>query len=87
MDIQSRPNNLSKYEVLKTFDSLENLKEDFTEKNLKEKFKNGKELLEYLGEKLRSIRVYCNNCKIKDYCQDSYFETETKKKFYDKEKR
>jgi len=183
MDIQSRPNNLSKYKVLKTFDGLKNLKEDFTEKNLKRKSKNGKELLEYLEEKLLSIknighkiayvviknliyfgdtekyfgfrrselipllklpvdvhvknllcyrlrlcpahlynkissknkefrkelkeeickkskklnpidldilwyvgyqncnkRVYCNNCKIKDYCRDSYFETETRKK-------
>lgn len=190
MDIQSRPNNLSKYEVLKTFDGLENLKENFTEKNLKRKFKNAEKLLEDLEEKLLSIRnigpkityvvfrnlvcfgdtekyfgfkrnelipllklpvdvhvknllcyrlklcdadlydkikseskkfqkelkkeicdkskklnpidldilwyigyqncskrVYCNNCKIKKYCKDLYFETETRKQLKDKKRR
>lgn len=190
MDVQSRPNNLSKYKVLKIFDSLENLKENFAKKNLKEKFKNGEELLEYLEKKLRSIknigykiayvvirnlvcfgdtekyfglkrnelmpllklpvdvhvrnllcyrlrlcptnlydkiksenkefqnelkeeickkskklnpidldilwyigyqncnkRVYCNNCKIRDYCQDSYFEAETRKNLKDEKRR
>ena len=56
MDIQSRPNNLSKYEVLRTFDGVENLKEYFTEKNLKKKFEKGEELLEYLEKKLISIK-------------------------------
>lgn len=190
MDVQSRPNNLSKYKVLKIFDSLENLKEAFREKNLKEKFKNGEELLEYLEKKLRSIigigpkityviirnlvyfgntkkyfgfsrnelipllklpvdvhiknllcyrlklcpaglykkikpenrefqkelkekicrkskklnpidldilwyigyqncnrRVYCNNCKIRDHCQDPYFEIETRNKLKDQKQR
>ena len=188
MDIQSRPNNLSKYEVLKTFDNLkESLKKDFTEKNLKGKFKDEEKLLEYLEKKLLSIRnigpkiayvvirnlvcfgdpekyfglrqnklipllklpvdihvknllcyrlklvskqhydknwnsklfqddlkklcegitlnpidfdilwyigyqncskrVYCNNCKIKNYCQDSYFKTETRNKLKDEKRR
>jgi len=190
MDVQSRPNNLSKYKVLKIFDSLEEMKKDFTEKNLKGKFKNAEKLLGYLEEKLLSVknigykityvvvknlvffgdtekyfgfkqnelisslklpvdvhvksllcyrlelcpadlydkiksenkefqkelkeeickkskklnpidldilwyigyqncnkRVYCNNCKIKDYCQDSYFERETRKKLKDEKRR
>lgn len=42
------------------------------------------DILWYVGYQNCNRKIFCNNCKIKEYCKDPYFETETRKKLKDK---